>query len=322
MRAAGFCPFHQWVYDSGGNCVAIPRNEAYGHCDVATGTMGLREVRTEVRLGFVFVNLDDDCEPLDDFLSGCLVSLEECLGTRTLEPIHFHRIVLNTNWKLWQLTNLEPYHEGMHIYNVKTNMSPAELHGTANPAAAAGTLLPGVVFAGLPARAQRQGGRGAGRADRSPGWRRTSGGWSISSRRHGQCANHRRAGRLRHPPRPDAHRRRVPRARHQGESGEDREMRIRHHNEIWGPFGRNLPEDNVASEIQMLTMREAARSSASTRARRASAARTTSPCATISANGAAAWGATRRTRSPAALPRCIEGAPDPRWRSRKGRSRT
>ena len=33
-------------------------------------------------------------------------------------------------------------------------------------------------------------------------------------------------------------------------------MRVRHHNEIWGPFGRNLPEDNVASEIQMQTMRE------------------------------------------------------------------
>ena len=32
-------------------------------------------------------------------------------------------------------------------------------------------------------------------------------------------------------------------------------MRIRHHNDVWGPFGRNVPEDNRATELQMLAMR-------------------------------------------------------------------
>ena len=41
-----------------------------------------------------------------------------------------------------------------------------------------------------------------------------------------------------------------------GESAEDRKMRINDHNEYWGPFGRNLPEDTVAVATQMKTMRE------------------------------------------------------------------
>jgi hypothetical protein len=31
-------------------------------------------------------------------------------------------------------------------------------------------------------------------------------------------------------------------------------MRIRHHNDYWGPFGRNLPEDNLGIELQMMAM--------------------------------------------------------------------
>jgi methanesulfonate monooxygenase large subunit len=33
-----------------------------------------------------------------------------------------------------------------------------------------------------------------------------------------------------------------------GESVEDRAMRIKHHNQYWGPFGRNFPEDAIAVE--------------------------------------------------------------------------
>ena len=33
-----------------------------------------------------------------------------------------------------------------------------------------------------------------------------------------------------------------------GESAEDRAMRVKHHNQFWGPFGRNLYEDAHAAE--------------------------------------------------------------------------
>lgn len=250
------CPFHQWVYDSDGNCVAIPRNEAYDHCDVATGTMGLREVRTEMRLGLVFVNLDDDCEPLEDFLSGCLASLEECMGTRALEPFHFHRIVLNTNWKLWQLTNLEPYHEGMHVYNVKTNMSqPNYMERRIRPRPRGHSFLES--FA-PDYKLSRAGKAGESRTRRPfPGLAGDE--WRLVNVFPDVMINVRTTVARVDCVIPLGPTRTVVEYRAlgiKGESEDDREMRMRHHNEIWGPFGRNLPEDNVASEIQMATMRD------------------------------------------------------------------
>ena len=40
-----------------------------------------------------------------------------------------------------------------------------------------------------------------------------------------------------------------------GDSKKDREARVRDHNSIWGPFGRNLPEDEVAIVGQMMAMK-------------------------------------------------------------------
>ena len=120
------CVFHRWVYNNQGACIAIPRDEAYRHCDIDRSKVGLREVRTEVRLGLVFVNLDDDAAPLDEFLGDALSPIKKVLGERPLEPFHFHRTVLESNWKLWQLTNNEPYHEIMHVYNRQTNLSKKE----------------------------------------------------------------------------------------------------------------------------------------------------------------------------------------------------
>ena len=43
-----------------------------------------------------------------------------------------------------------------------------------------------------------------------------------------------------------------------GESDDDRRTRINNHNQFWGPLGRNLPEDSIASVSQMRAMRSGA----------------------------------------------------------------
>ena len=58
------CLFHLWSYDTMGNCVSVTRDEAYEPVGIRKEDMGLREIRTEVRLGLVFVNLDDEAESL------------------------------------------------------------------------------------------------------------------------------------------------------------------------------------------------------------------------------------------------------------------
>ena len=49
------CKFHGWTYNSRGDCTGIPRADAYDDAGVCPENSGLREVRTAVRLGMVFV---------------------------------------------------------------------------------------------------------------------------------------------------------------------------------------------------------------------------------------------------------------------------
>ena len=62
------CFYHHWTYDPEGNCIGIPRAQAYEASGLDQENCGLREVRTEVRHGLVFFNLDRDCKPLDEHL--------------------------------------------------------------------------------------------------------------------------------------------------------------------------------------------------------------------------------------------------------------
>jgi methanesulfonate monooxygenase large subunit len=43
-----------------------------------------------------------------------------------------------------------------------------------------------------------------------------------------------------------------------GESAEHRRTRITHHNQYWGPFGRNVPEDLFAAEACAASFRDGA----------------------------------------------------------------
>ena len=107
------CFYHHWTYDAEGRCVDIPRGHAYDASGLKIEDCGLREVRTEVKLGLVFFNLDDACIPLDEFLGDAFESLEAALS-EDLEVFHYSRSIINGNWKDWQSTNMDPYHELMH----------------------------------------------------------------------------------------------------------------------------------------------------------------------------------------------------------------
>ena len=123
------CFFHHWTYDTQGRCTNIPRGEAYDASGLKIEDCGLREVRTQVKLGLVFFNLDDDCMSLDDFLGDALESMAPALS-EDLEVFHYHRTIVEGNWKDWQSTNMDPYHEFMHAVVRQTNiMTEAGMEG-------------------------------------------------------------------------------------------------------------------------------------------------------------------------------------------------
>lgn len=83
------CLYHLWTYDLEGACTGITRPEGYERCGLRREDLGLRPVRTEVVCGLVFVTLNDDAPPVEEFLGGALAHLKEHLSD-DLEVFHYH----------------------------------------------------------------------------------------------------------------------------------------------------------------------------------------------------------------------------------------
>lgn len=116
------CIFHAWSFNSKGECVDIPREEAGYQNRIKKCNVGLREVRVEVAYGgFVWVNVDDSAPGLEDYLGGALDSISDTLS-EPLEVFHYHRAVIPGNFKMWHDTNSEFYHDYMHYHNRITGM--------------------------------------------------------------------------------------------------------------------------------------------------------------------------------------------------------
>lgn len=117
------CIFHAFAFDCRGGCADIPRQEAGYQDRICKDDLGLREVRTEVGFGgFVYVNLDDECAPLAEFIGHALDGMLPSLEAEPLDVFTFHRATVNTNYKLWHDTNSEFYHDYMHYHNRQTSM--------------------------------------------------------------------------------------------------------------------------------------------------------------------------------------------------------
>lgn len=118
------CIFHRWTYDAtSGECTGVPRKEAFAASKFEICKAGLREVRTDVLLGLIFVNLNDNAVPLREYIGDALELHKEVLGAKPLEIFDYYEQVLETNWKNWQETNIDLYHEFMHFANRKTALT-------------------------------------------------------------------------------------------------------------------------------------------------------------------------------------------------------
>ncbi len=239
------CFFHLWSYDTKGRCISITRDEGYAKCGPTKESSGLRNVRTATRLGMVFINLDDKAEDFDSYVGDILRDLEEPMGTVPLEVFHYHRVLMHANWKQWHETNMELYHEWGHVVNRTTSVAVSGYHerkwnihpnghGTLESLkvgyskykgweARAGLELPGLepnefrvidLFPNTTVIIRATNIRIDTSIPIGPGLT------LLEQRGLGV----------------------------KGESAQDRATRRKHHNQFWGPFGRNLPEDVIFVE--------------------------------------------------------------------------
>ena len=103
------CPYHAWTYELGGQLRSGPNVQSVPGFD--RSRICLTEVRVEDFLGFIFVNLDPDAPPMDDWFPGARDELAAFVpDADTLAPLEWVEIPERCNWKV----SVENYSECYH----------------------------------------------------------------------------------------------------------------------------------------------------------------------------------------------------------------
>ncbi len=246
------CIFHAWTFDCRGDCTGISRRKEGFQSRLDPRDVGLRRVRCERGPGgFVWVNVSDEAPPLSQFLGDALGMLAPHLA-EPLEVFHYQRTRVRTNYKLWHDTNSEFYHDYIHYFNRVTGMQ--------QPGYFARTYVPhpnGHVGVGS---MQVQYDKYEGGQARI-GWPGLApGGWLLVDIFPGVTFNLRTSVLRVDTAIPLGPNEVVIELRGLGlarDSAAERALRIRDHNAIWGPFGRNLHEDLLAVSGQGNALRDA-----------------------------------------------------------------
>lgn len=101
------CKYHGWRYDLEGALTFVQQRDEFFDLDLTQ--FGLVPVRCEVWEGFIFVNLDPDATPLDEYLGAYGAGLKGYpFGEMT--QVHQYRAEVGSNWKLFIDAFMEFYH--------------------------------------------------------------------------------------------------------------------------------------------------------------------------------------------------------------------
>ena len=103
------CPYHAWCYDLTGSLRSGPNIKVVEGFDKSS--ICLTEVRMELFLGFVFVNLDANAKPMEDWFPRARAELEEWVPNwQDLKPLEWVKVPEKCNWKI----SVENYSECYH----------------------------------------------------------------------------------------------------------------------------------------------------------------------------------------------------------------
>jgi phenylpropionate dioxygenase-like ring-hydroxylating dioxygenase large terminal subunit len=114
------CRFHGWQYDLTGKVTRILDREDWAGCpDFKDQDLSLVPLKVDTWGGFVFVNMDPDCEPLRAFLD----PVPQHLDPFELEKMRYRWYVsvkMPCNWKV----GLEAFDEGYHVWATHPQLMP------------------------------------------------------------------------------------------------------------------------------------------------------------------------------------------------------
>lgn len=101
------CPYHGFTWDLKGKLASMPCTWDFKHLEGRNND--LPPVRVDSWLGFVFINLDENAQPLNDYLDALPEHFRDYAFERSVIVAHVQRRV-EANWKVAQ----EAFMESMH----------------------------------------------------------------------------------------------------------------------------------------------------------------------------------------------------------------
>ena len=101
------CQYHGWEYDADGQTKRIP--DAPSFKPLKKGELGLTKFRCQTKGHLIFVTLDAEAPPLDDYLDGRGQHLEDWFNNRWT-PMMSYEETIDCNWKTYLENGLESYH--------------------------------------------------------------------------------------------------------------------------------------------------------------------------------------------------------------------
>lgn len=245
------CFYHLWSYDDRGRCTGISRPSGYRDSPVRKEDTGLRSARVETLFDLVFVCLDDAACSLHDFLGETLIeAIRTPFGNAELEVFHLHRTEIQANWKLFVETNYEGYHELLHLLNRTTGVAQQAYRNRQWQCHQRGHVSfdhASISYGNLNYE-QRE-------ANMMPGMEPN--GHVVINLFPDMLLNCRSTVARIDSLLPISPTRTLLECRGLGLAGDTdtvRAMRVRHHNQVWGPTGINLAEDMWAVQAQMRNM--------------------------------------------------------------------
>ncbi len=110
-----FCGYHAWSFDLDGRPATIPSREDWKGCPASSeADFSLDPVKVDTWAGWVWINMDPNCEPLLDYL-GPIPGRLDRYEWENCRIRSYQTLIFPINWKVAIEAFVEPYHvEGTH----------------------------------------------------------------------------------------------------------------------------------------------------------------------------------------------------------------
>ncbi len=107
------CPYHAWTYDLDGRLVGTPHfggHKVHRVEGFDPGDYGLAALRCGMWHDWIFINIDGQAPPLEDFVAPMAAKLADVDFGGLQHYLTLDAGALEVNWKLAMENNMEPYH--------------------------------------------------------------------------------------------------------------------------------------------------------------------------------------------------------------------